>query len=184
MQIDKFGDVVQGIVMSYIMVDVEADGPIPGDYSMIALGAILIDDCLDKTFYACLKPMTDRWQSDSLEITGFSREETLAFDEPAGVMTQFDAWLSKHNRNHLHFVSDNNGFDWQFVNFYFHHFLGRNPFGHRSLHLGSLYMGATRRMSGNFKHLRRTAHTHHALDDARGNAEAFLSLCKEFEVKL
>lgn len=23
-------------------------------------------------------------------------------------------------------ISDNNGFDWQFMNWYFHHFLGRN----------------------------------------------------------
>ena len=150
---------------------------------MIALGAILIDDCLNQTFYACLKPMTDRWQPDSLEVTGFSREETLSFDEPVGVMTQFAAWLAGHSHGQLHFVSDNNGFDWQFVNFYFHHFLGYNPFGHRSLHLGSLYKGATRSMFGNFKHLRRTTHTHHALDDARGNAEAFLSLCQTFEVK-
>ncbi|EHQ04534.1 hypothetical protein [Leptonema illini] len=30
--------------MSHIMVDIEADGPIPGDYSMIELGAV--DDAL------------------------------------------------------------------------------------------------------------------------------------------
>jgi hypothetical protein len=28
--------------MAYIMVDIEADGPIPGDYSMISLGAVLV----------------------------------------------------------------------------------------------------------------------------------------------
>jgi hypothetical protein len=28
--------------MSYIMVDIEANGPIPGDYSMVALGAVLV----------------------------------------------------------------------------------------------------------------------------------------------
>ena len=27
--------------MSYIMVDIESDGPIPGDYSMISFGALL-----------------------------------------------------------------------------------------------------------------------------------------------
>ena len=26
------------------------------------------------------------------------------------------------------FISDNNGFDWQFINWYFHHFTGSNPF--------------------------------------------------------
>jgi hypothetical protein len=28
----------------------------------------------------------------------------------------------------------------------------------------------------NFKHLRRTMHTHHPVDDARGNAEAMLAM--------
>lgn len=36
--------------MAYIMVDVESDGPIPGDYSMISFGAILVNEQLDKTF--------------------------------------------------------------------------------------------------------------------------------------
>jgi hypothetical protein len=29
--------------MSYIMVDVAADGPNPGDYSMVCFGAIVVD---------------------------------------------------------------------------------------------------------------------------------------------
>ena len=28
--------------MAYVMVDVELDGPIPGDYSMICVGAVLV----------------------------------------------------------------------------------------------------------------------------------------------
>ena len=28
--------------MTYIMVDIEADGPIPGDYSMVSFGAIVV----------------------------------------------------------------------------------------------------------------------------------------------
>ncbi len=42
--------------MAYIMVDVETDGPIPGDYSMISFGAVLVDEQLNKTFYGQLKP--------------------------------------------------------------------------------------------------------------------------------
>jgi hypothetical protein len=36
----------------------------------------------------------------------------------------------------------------------------------------------------NFKHLRKTAHTHNALDDARGNAEALLQIKEEFGLKI
>ena len=32
--------------MAYIMVDVESDGPIPGDYSMICFGAVLVRELL------------------------------------------------------------------------------------------------------------------------------------------
>jgi len=37
--------------MAYIMVDIESDGHIPGDYSMISFGAVIVDESLDKTFY-------------------------------------------------------------------------------------------------------------------------------------
>ena len=37
--------------MPYIMVDVEADGPIPGDFSMICFGAIVVEPALNRTFH-------------------------------------------------------------------------------------------------------------------------------------
>jgi hypothetical protein len=82
------------------------------------------------------------------------------------------------------FISDNNGFDWQFINWYCHHFLGENPFGFSSTNLGSLYKGLVRDMFSNFKHLRRTKHTHHPVDDAIGNAEAMLAMIGEFDLKI
>ena len=109
-------------------------------------------------------------------MSGFSREETLAFDDPKAVMEDFARWLPENVRGRPMFVSDNNGFDWQFINWYFRHFTGANPFGHSSTNLGSLYKGLVRDTRQNFKHLRRTAHTHHPVDDAKGNAEALLEM--------
>lgn len=63
--------------MSYIMVDVEADGPIPGDYSMVCFGAIVVEPALDRTFYGRLKPISDEWIPDALQVSGLTREETL-----------------------------------------------------------------------------------------------------------
>ncbi len=37
--------------MSYFMVDIESDGPIPGDFSMICFGAVLVNEGLETTFY-------------------------------------------------------------------------------------------------------------------------------------
>lgn len=169
--------------MSLIMVDVEADGPIPGDYSMVSIGAIVVDPRLDRTYYRCLRPISDRFEPDHLKVAGHSREETLGFDEPGAVLIDFEKWVTANTRGRPHFVSDN-AFDWMFVCWYFHHFLGRNPFGISSTNLGSLYRGVVRDMFQNFKHLRRTPHTHHPVDDARGNAEALLAIKQEFGLKV
>jgi len=162
--------------MAYIMVDVEADGPIPGDYSMVCFGAVLVKEGLDKTFYGRLRPISENWIPEALAVSGFSREETLAFDDPKSVMEQFARWVKDSGKGRPLFVSDNNGFDWQFVSWYFWHFTGANPFGHSSTNLGSLYKGLVRDTFQNFKHLRKTAHTHHPVDDAMGNAEALLEM--------
>ncbi len=36
----------------------------------------------------------------------------------------------------------------------------------------------------NFKHLRKTKHTHHPVDDARGNAEALLLIIEKCGLKI
>jgi hypothetical protein len=169
--------------MSYVMVDVEADGPIPGDYSMVSFGAVIVEAGLERSFYGQLKPVSERWVPEALAVSGHSRTETLAFDDPAAVMQRFADWLQAEVKGRPLFVSDNNGFDWQFINWYFHHFLGRNPFGHSSTNLGSLYKGLVKDMRKNFKHLRKTKHTHHPVDDARGNAEAMLVVLEKMGKK-
>ncbi len=165
--------------MSYIMVDIESDGPIPGDYSMISFGAVIVDESLDKTFYGQIKPISEKWIPEALAVSGHSREETLTFGEPAQVMSDFKDWLIENSKGRPFFISDNNGFDWMFVCWYFHHFLGENPFGHSSQNMGSMYKGLVKDAFKNFKHLRETKHTHHPVDDARGNAEALWKMKKD-----
>ncbi len=165
------------------MVDIEADGPIPGDYSMVCFGAVVVEPDLNRTFYGRLKPISQKWVPEALQVSGFSREETLEFDDPKTVMASFAEWLSEQCGPRKFFISDNNGFDWQFINWYFHHFLGTNPFGFSSQNLGSLYKGLVNDTFKNFKHLRKTRHTHHPVDDALGNAEALLAM-KEMGLKI
>ena len=155
-----------------------ADGPIPGDYSMIFFGAVLVEEGLERSFYGELKPISEKWIPEALAVSGFSRQETLAFGEATGVMRDFESWIKDNSKGRPMFISDNNGFDWMFINWYFHHFCGNNPFGHSSSNLGSLYKGLQKDMFCNFKKLRKTAHTHHPVDDARGNAEALLEIKK------
>jgi len=171
-------------LMPYVMVDIESDGPIPGDYSMICFGAIIVEPELKRTFYGKLKPISDQFVPDALAVSGFSREETMGFDEPKGVMESFHDWIKAECKGRTMFVSDNNGFDWQFINWYFHHFLGNNPFGFSSTNLGSLYKGLAKDTFVNFKHLRKTKHTHNPVDDARGNAEALLAMKDKMGLKI
>ena len=121
------------------MVDIESDGPIPGDYSMVCFGAVVVEPGLEKTFYGQTKPISGKWIPEALAISGFSREETEKFDDPKTVMESFAAWIEESSEGRPQFISDNNGFDWQFINWYFHHFTGDNPLGFSSTNLGSLY---------------------------------------------
>jgi len=170
--------------MCWISIDIEADGLIPSKYSMISLGAVVVEEGLTKSFYAKLKPISDHYQPQALAISGFSREETLGFDDPKEVMLRFKEWIEANSQSKPYFISDNNGFDWQFINWYFIYFLGENPFGYSSTNLRSLYQGLNRDMHVHFKHLRKTAHTHNALDDAIGNAQALLEIVKRYNINL
>lgn len=170
--------------MAYIMVDIESDGPIPGDYSMISFGAVLVNEQLDQTFYGQLKPISETYIPEALAVSGHTREDTLAFPDPKQVMEEFAAWINSVCKDQPIFISDNNGFDWMFICWYFHHFTGSNPFGHSSQNLGSLYKGMEKDVFKNFKHLRKTKHTHHPVDDAKGNAEALLTMKQEMGLKI
>jgi DNA polymerase III epsilon subunit-like protein len=160
----------------FIMVDVEADGPAPGLYSMVSFGAVAVTPSLDKTFYGQCSPISSNYQPEALKVSGHTREECLAFPHPEITMRKFEHWLNDLNVRRPIFIADNNGFDWQFINYYFHAYLGYNPFGFSSQNLGSLYKGFQKNVFGSFKHLRITKHTHHPVDDAKGNAEALLKL--------
>lgn len=164
--------------MSYIMVDIESDGPAPGLYSMVCFGAIVVSPDLSQTFYGRTRPISERWNAEALAVSGFSREQHQAFDDPAQVMRRFADWIARHGGRRPVFISDNNGFDWSFINYYFHCYLEQNPFGFSSQNLGSLYKGLVKDTFSSFKHLRRTRHSHDPVDDARGNAEALLEMKK------
>lgn len=139
---------------------------------------------LSTTFYGKLKPISDKWIPEALAVSGHSREETMAFEDPKKVMYDFGNWVLDNSEGRPMFISDNNGFDFGFINWYFYHFTGGNPFGHSSTNLGSLYKGLVRDMGKNFKHLRKTKHTHHPVQDSMGNAEAFLYMINNMEMKV
>lgn len=167
--------------MSYIVIDVEADGPVPHLYSMVCFGAVVVEPSLSKTFYGQTKPIADQWIPDALAVSGFTREEHERFEDPAIVMNRFAEWLNTNSNGRPIFISDNPAFDWQWINYYFHAYSGKNPFGFSARRIGDLYCGMKMDagLNSEWKRLfRKTKHDHHPVNDAKGNAEALLEMKK------
>ncbi len=162
--------------MSLVVVDIEADGPIPHKYSMVCFGAVVVEPTLTKRFYGQVKPISNEFIPEALAVSGFSREEHETFDDPKQVMSDFKIWLGKNTVGSAVFISDNLAFDWQWINYYFHFFLGKNPFGHSGRRIGDLYAGMQMdiRQGTSWKSMRGTAHDHNPVNDALGNAEALI----------
>jgi hypothetical protein len=164
--------------MSYFVCDVESDGEIPPLYSMVCFGCVKIDNNLDKIFYGKTKPISDNYKINALQISNISREEHLTFDDPKEVFLNFKDYVLSNTIGHPIFISDNLAYDWSWINWYFHNFLGENPFGFSGKRIGDIYCGmmSDMRVGNEWKKFRQTKHTHNPVMDAKGNAEAILKL--------
>ncbi len=171
---------------THFVADVETGGPTSGLYSMISFGAVVVTSRLGSTYYSQVRPVSDLWMPDYLAVNGYTREETLTFPLPEIVMPQFVEWVERETLPYTtpKLWSDNPGFDWGFVNHCLWGFTGRNPFGHSSRSISDVFFGLTRGTSRSFDHLRQTPHSHHPLDDARGNAEALLAMVHKYGLHL
>jgi hypothetical protein len=92
------------------------------------------------------------------------------------VFTDFEQWLLSVTNGHRIFVSDNPAFDFQWINYDFHHAIGCNPFGHSGRRISDFYAGLVGDFSNSqaWKRLRiTTPHDHNPVNDALGNVEAF-----------
>lgn len=170
------------------VVDVEADGPCPGLYSMVSFAAVRVQrGPLDCFFHGETAPLTDRFVPSALASCHMTRERHESFEAAPVVIERFAQWLKANSDGEPKFVSDNPAFDWQFINYYLHAFTGDNPFGHSARRIGDLWAGIQRNFrvsSVGWRKLRRTKHTHMPLDDARGCAEALVTLDEQFGLNL
>jgi ribonuclease T len=57
----------------FVSIDIEASGPTPGLYSMLSLGACLVDDST-QSFYLEIQPINDAFTPEALAICQFSLE--------------------------------------------------------------------------------------------------------------
>jgi ribonuclease T len=165
----------------YISVDIEASGPIPGSFSMLSIGASIVGQPGQK-FYEELKPISRAFLPKALKITGRTFDYFVKVGtSPSQAMRNFNDWIVEVAIDmEPIFVGFNAPFDWSFINWYFHEFLGANPFGIGGIDIKAYYMGlmgcswsetASSKIPTEFKG--ESPHTHNALDDAIEQAEMF-----------
>ena len=170
----------------YISVDIETSGPIPGEFSMLSIGACVVGETY-KNFYIELKPLNENFVKKAIEISGFSLEELKEKGtDPYEAMRKFKNWIEEVSGDARPvFVGFNATFDWMFCHWYFEKFLGKDPFGISGLDIKAYFMGMKnckwqdtpkKKIRSEFPSKRK--HTHNALDDAIEQAEIFEKMLK------
>lgn len=190
----------------YISVDVETDGPIPGPYSMLSIGAAAFlpssieDHSTLGTFSmnlcrldgAVADPDTMKWWATQPKAWDACRQDPR---DPAFAMGSFTLWVQEMTVLACEcdgtpakpvFVGYPAGFDFLFVYWYLIKFTGQSPFSFSALDIKSFAMARTgldyRQV--NKKTLARFAepgreHTHVAVDDAIEQGYLFLNLLRD-----
>lgn len=177
----------------YISADIEADGPIPGRYSMLSFGLAVAGgfdgatfeprDPIAETFYRELQPIAEEFDPAALAASGLDRDK-LRRDgaAPVDAMRAAAAWVAaKAGPARPVLVGYPVVFDWMFLYWYFVNFTGDSPFGFSgAMDMKTIYQQKARVTLDRAgredlpPELRSSrAHTHNALDDAIEQAEIF-----------
>ncbi|OGO15223.1 MAG: exonuclease [Chloroflexi bacterium RBG_16_48_8] len=176
----------------YVSTDIEADGPIPGPYSMLSFGsaAYLVDKTLVDTYTANLRtlpgaethPASMQWWQDHPEAWRACRTNPRA---PEEVMPEYVTWFKSLPGKPV-FVAYPAAYDFMFVYWYLIQFAGESPFSHSALDLKTLAMAILgtefrqsikRNMPSEW--FDQLAHRHIALDDAIAQGALFCNMLVE-----
>ncbi|MFH1425171.1 MAG: 3'-5' exoribonuclease [archaeon] len=190
----------------YLSTDIEADGPIPGEYSMLSLGSVVVDKDgkIQGEFYKKLKPLQGAKQHPETmkfwkESLGAWKEATSDQEDPKKVMGEYVEWYytfrSDSDEQRLLFLTWPATFDFMSIYWYMIKFVEKHkrefrkqlPFFLARLDIRSLAMVSLKQ---NYldTHLETLPerwikdageHTHKAIDDAKQHAKIFINILKE-----
>jgi hypothetical protein len=175
----------------YFSADVETDGPIPGEFSMLSFALVLAGSFDGTTFerphtYAItyeaeLRPIAQRFEQEALAVNGLDRARLLREGrDPVSAMTEASAWVREHASGGTPvLVAYPLSFDWSWLYWYFVRFAGASPFNHsRCFDLKTAIAVRGRRPVVDSGHDRLPSalrsslpHTHRAVDDAIEQAD-------------
>jgi hypothetical protein len=90
----------------YVSADIETDGPIPGEYSMLSFAFSLAsrfdgetfepyEPTWDTTFYVELKPISENFKQEALDVNGLDREAlSVSGREPEDALREAAEWIA------------------------------------------------------------------------------------------
>lgn len=190
---------------TFVLVDIEADGPVPGRHSMLSFAAVAFN--LDRTIIGSFErnlvplpgagqdPHTEKWWARFPEALAACQENQI---DPAIAMPEFVAWLKELPEQPAIFVANPVSFDWAYMVWYLHAFSDyiHAPAHHPPFHLCALDMQsyAAALLDMPFRDVRSATfpkewkkhkfkHTHRAIDDAMGSAMTFCGMVEAAKQK-
>ena len=175
----------------FCSVDIETDGPIPGDYSMLSIGAVAFakDGVEVSSFYCTLNPLPDaRQHPDTMKWWGNHQDAWKEVQKrpvaPATAMQLFYSWLKRLPGKPI-FVGYPATFDFSFVYWYLIHFGHDSPFSFSAIDLKTyayvlLDIPYNQMIKRNMPEEWFTGdkHSHHALEDAKEQGKIFIEMLK------
>ena len=134
---------------TYFCIDIECNGPVPGLYDMVSLGAIVVNVVdgrprLGQKFYMEIRPEAPRFDAAAAAIHGLDQNRLHREGLPrAEACRQLIAWVARYTEpgSQSVFVGHNAPFDWSFVAWTFAAENLKNPFGYKALDTKALAMG-------------------------------------------
>lgn len=158
---------------TYFCVDLEANGPVPGLYDMVSIGAVTVipDDkgalTIGEKFYVEIKPQAPKFDPRAAAIHGLDQDRLKQEGlERRTAMLNLADWVKKHTIDGSKpcFVAHNAPFDWSFIAWTYAAESLPNPFGYKALCTKAMATGALNL---------------HWLDSNKETLETLLTLPKE-----
>ncbi len=176
----------------YVSVDIEADGPIPGPYSMLSIGAVAFSSEGEEVgeYQANLTPLpeatthpsTMAWWEKFPEAWKVCQENQR---DPKEVMQEFATWLEKLPGLPI-FTAWPATWDFMWVYWYLIRFTGKRPFSEHGIDIRTYAMGMRKRdfMKCGKNYLPQRwfpdqSHSHVAVEDAREQGLIFINMLQE-----
>ena len=178
---------------TYIFLDIEADGPVPGMHSMLSMGLVAYDwkgneidhfyDKMQTLPEAVVDPVTEIWWREQPKDAYIEARSDAR--PPEHVMRKFQEWWEWWSMWYPHpvLVANPIHFDGAWLRYYAYRFLRSDIFGGRLTRCIDMYSMAIGKYGGGNRHVRYPVNgpdekPHHALKDAYIQADTFFKMAE------